>query len=173
MCLLLSHADTRIALSLFLKKAVSLKTSEKHNKCYKNISDCRHSNSLPWLQRWVEILFLYCLCCVHTVASWHGKQRFWLLMRYSAVTQSPSLDWGYVVLNSSKSHNTLNHEKLTAEHTKSKLLKTKAGMVGAWPDAEPLSTFTHSILTVLLQCTWQVQVWCFTKGTRTVPRKVC
>ena len=65
------------------------------------------------------------------------------------------------MLNSSKRHNnTLNPEEITAEHTKSKLLKTEVGKVGSWPDAEPVSTFTHGILTVSLQCTSKRPVTC-------------
>lgn len=102
-----------------------------------------------------------CLFCARTVTSWHGKSRLWLLIRYSAVTRSPSLDWGYVVLNSSKRHNnTLKPEKLAAEHTQSKLLKTKAGTVGSRPDGEPRSTFPHGILTASLQHTSKWQVTC-------------
>jgi len=56
------------------------------------------------------------------------------------------------VLNSSKRHTTtLNPGKLTAEHTKNKLLKTRVGKVGSWPDAEPVSTSTQGILTAPLQ----------------------
>ena len=52
-----------------------------------------------------------CLLCGHTVTSRHGKRWLWLI-RCSVVTPSPSLDWGYIVLNSSKRlNNTLNPKK--------------------------------------------------------------
>lgn len=53
-----------------------------------------------------------CLLCGHIVTSRHGERRLWQLIRYSTVTPSPSLDWGYVVLHSSERlNNALNPEK--------------------------------------------------------------
>lgn len=78
------------------------------------------------------------------------------------------------MLNSSKRHNnTLSPENLTAEHTESKLLKTKAGKAGSWPDGEPIRTFTHGTSTASLRRTskWQVTCRVLYQRTRTVPGK--